>query len=217
MKGWFITFEGIEGSGKTTQIDRLRDRLTAAGRHVVTLREPGGTPVGEAIRRVLLDPENAGLSEVCELLLYAAARAQLVDAKIRPAVERGYIVLCDRFADSTTAYQGAGRRLDPETINGLHRLATQSVWPDLTLLIDVPVAVGLARRKAVRDPDRIEREPAAFHEDVRRGFLELARGEPKRIRVIDGTRAIDEVSAEVNRWVDALLGAGDQSRGARRG
>ena len=215
MKGWFITFEGVEGCGKTTQVERLSERLAAAGHRVTTLREPGGTAVGEAVRRVLLDPDFAGMSEVCELLLYAAARAQLVDACIRPALARGDVVICDRFADSTTAYQGAGRGIDREMIGHLHRLATRTVWPDLTLLIDVPVAVGLARTQATRELDRIEREPTAFHEAVRQGFLAIAQAEPDRVRIIDGAGAPDDVAAEVDRQVDALLGstrrAGDRS------
>lgn len=214
MKGWFITIEGVEGCGKTTQVERLSARLAAEGRRVTRLREPGGTAVGEAIREVLLNPEFKGMSEVCELLLYAAARAQLADACIRPALERGDIVICDRFADSTTAYQGAGRGIDRDMIAHLHRLATRSVWPDLTLLIDVPVAVGMARMQATRELDRIEREPTAFHEAVRQGFLAIARAEPHRVRVIDGRASEDAVAAEVHRQVHALLDLPRPTEGA---
>jgi len=138
MKGAFITLEGVEGCGKTTQMTLLRDRLETEGRRVLLTREPGGTPIAEAIRDILLDPANTALSPVAELLLYEAARAQHVAERIRPALDEGAIVICDRFADSTTAYQGAGRVLPGDAVRNLHRLATGAVWPDLTIVLDLP-------------------------------------------------------------------------------
>jgi len=205
MKGMLITFEGVEGCGKTTQIDRLRQHLESSGREVVITREPGGTPIAEAIRNLLLDPVHREMSPVTELLLYAAARAQHVDERIRPAIEAGKIVLSDRFADSTTAYQGAGRGLDPKMIAALHRIATRGVWPPLTIVIDVPSEEGLRRAMRVRASDRIEQETLAFHERVREAFLRLAEREPGRVRVVNGLRPVDKVAADIRALVDALL------------
>lgn len=207
MKGLFITFEGGEGCGKTTQIARLREHLVARGLRVEVTREPGGTPVAESIRGLLLDPANTGLSAIAELLLYEAARAQHVAEKIKPALDAGAIVLCDRFADSTTAYQGAGRALPRELVLKLHDVAVDGTWPDLTILLDVPVEEGFRRRDNERARDRMEHEPLVFHEKVREGFLRLAQEEPRRIRLIDGSRSADEVTRDIVAEVDALLGA----------
>ena len=196
-KGFFITFEGVEGCGKTTQIRRLHQHLVQLGRDVVVTREPGGTPVAEAIRSILLDCAHAGMRPMTELLLYAAARAQHVAEVIAPALEAGKTVLCDRFADSTTAYQGAGRGVEPETVALVHRLATSGVWPDITIVLDVPPEIGLARANSSCGPDRIEQESIEFHRRVREGFLELARQDPARVIVIDGTGAEDEVAGKV--------------------
>lgn len=203
--GVFITFEGVEGSGKSTQIERLRQYLGSMGYAVVVTREPGGTPIAEAIREVLLDPANSGMCPAAELLLYEAARAQHVDELIRPALEASKVVLCDRFADSTTAYQGAGRGLTPEILSRLHEIATGGMRPDLTVVIDVPAEVGLARARHAGAVDRIEAESIAFHERVREGFLGLAKAEPERVKVVDGNRTIEEVRAEIVGLVDALL------------
>lgn len=205
MKGYFITFEGVEGCGKSTQIALLHDYLVQAGRTVLVTREPGGTPIAEAIRDVLLDPSHSAMGATAELLLYEAARAQHVHEKIAPALEAGQVVLCDRFADSTTAYQGAGRGLAPEVLNELHRLATHGLWPDLTLLIDLPVATGMERARSRGRKDRIEQESIDFHERVRAGFLRLAAAEPDRIQVIAGNASIDEVQQEIRRAVDVVL------------
>ena len=148
MKGAFITLEGVEGCGKTTQMSMLRDRLEADGHRVLLTREPGGTPIAEAVRDILLDPANTALSPVAELLLYEAARAQHVAERIKPALDNGIIVICDRFADSTTAYQGAGRVLPLDTVLALHRVATGTVWPDLTIVLDIPAEAGLKRAAA---------------------------------------------------------------------
>jgi dTMP kinase len=203
-KGVFITFEGCEGCGKSTQVRKLENHLKAQGCEVVSTREPGGTSVAESIRSILLDPGNETLSPVTELLLYEAARAQHVRERILPALEAGKIVLSDRFFDSTTAYQGAGRRLGAEDVVRLHAIATGGLTPDLTIVIDVPAALGLARATQ-GGSDRIEREKIDFHERVRAEFLRLARAEPERIRVVDGTRSIDDVAAAIREIVDRVL------------
>jgi len=207
MKGVFITFEGVEGCGKTTQIERLHDYLRCQGYAVEVTREPGGTPIAETIRKVLLDTDNDTLAPVTELLLYEAARAQHVAERIRPALAAGAVVLCDRFADSTTAYQGAGRSLSFEEVNRLHQLATQGVWPDLTFLIDLPVNIGFQRVSLRGAVDRIEREAQAFHERVRQGFLELAHREPERITIVDGMHSVETVAGAIRARVDAFLAA----------
>lgn len=193
----FITFEGIEGCGKSTQVALLKARLESLGRRVVVTREPGGTRVSEAIRRILLDRSNAVLTPVTELLLYAAARAQHVDELIRPALASGAVVLSDRFADSTTAYQGAGRNLDRSVIEQLHRTATREVWPDLTLLLDLPVDLGLRRARQLGELDRIEAEPLSFHEAVREEFLRIAEQDPGRVKRIDATQNPEAVAEAV--------------------
>jgi dTMP kinase len=205
MKGLFITFEGIEGCGKSTQIALLREYLETRGYGVTVTREPGGTPIAEAIRAILLDPSHGAMGAVAEVLLYEAARAQLTHEVIGPALSAGRIVLCDRFADSTTAYQGAGRGLEIEQLYPLHRLATQGVWPDCTILLDVPVEVGLARVQNRGLSDRIEQEARAFHQRVRDGFLRLAKEEPDRITIIEGERPAGEVAAAIRNRMDSIL------------
>ncbi len=205
MKGAFITLEGVEGCGKTTQMSLLRDRLEEAGRHVVLTREPGGTPVAEAIRAILLDPANTALSPVAELLLYEAARAQHVAERIKPALDEGAIVVCDRFADSTTAYQGAGRVLPLETVLHLHRVATGTVWPDLTIVLDMPAEAGLERAAAARSRDRIELEPLEFHQRVRAEFLRIAEAEPERIKVVDASQPPEAVAEAIYGFVRQVL------------
>lgn len=206
-RGLFITFEGVEGSGKSTQLARLRTHLESRGLEVIATREPGGTPIAEDIRAILLDPAHAGMATMTELLLYAAARAQHLHELVRPALDAGKMVLCDRFADSTRAYQGGGRGVDADVLAALHRLATGGLQPDCTLLIDVPAEEGLARARTRGRTDRLEREAVAFHQRVRAAYLELAQADPARIRVIDGTQDIDTVSDAVHAAVDALLAA----------
>ena len=206
MKGLFITLEGIEGCGKSTQLRMLSEHLAARGFDVVTTREPGGTPTAEAVRAILLDPAHTALSSMAEALLYAAARAQHVDELIRPALEAGKIVLSDRFADSTTAYQGAGRDIPAETIRALHDLATRGTWPDLTIVLDLPAVEGLKRAASGGAPDRIEQEPLAFHERVREEFLRIARAEPDRVRVVDGSRSVEAVNQEIRDIVGKRVG-----------
>jgi dTMP kinase len=196
-----VTFEGIEGCGKTTQLERLAAALGDRGHGLTRTREPGGTPTGERIRRILTDPETTALTATAELLLYLADRAQHVAEIIRPALAAGRIVLCDRFSDSTLAYQGYGRGGDLSLIRRLDAAARSGVTPDLTFLFDCPVAVGLGRARgrppASASEDRFEREPDSFHERVRQGFLEIARSEPARIVALDGTRPPEETAAEV--------------------
>jgi len=206
MNGHFITFEGVEGCGKTTQIDLLKTHLESKGYNVLVTREPGGVPIAEAIRAVLLDTHHDTMSPIAELLLYEAARAQIVEEVIRPALESGRIVLCDRFADSTTAYQGAGRGLPMEEIERLHHLATRGVWPDLTFVLDLPVEQGLERARVRGRADRMEQQSLEFHRRVRLGFLEIAALEPRRITVIAGNQPIEAIAAEIRGRVDAALG-----------
>jgi dTMP kinase len=201
----FITFEGVEGCGKSTQLTRLREHLASLGHDVLVTREPGGTPIAEAIRGLLLDPANKAMTPTTELLLYEAARAQHVDERIRPALEAGMIVLCDRFADSTTAYQGAGRALPAELVANMHEAATRHTWPDLTIVLDVPADIGLERAGRAGGHDRIEQEPLAFHERVRAEFLRIAEAEPQRLRVVDGHRCVDEVARDIAALVEAAL------------
>lgn len=205
MKGLFITFEGVEGCGKSTQMKLLHEHLTYRGRTVVVTREPGGTPIAESIRALLLDPENAALGPTAELLLYEAARAQHVHEKIRPAIRERKIVLCDRFADSTTAYQGAGRGLKPEILDELHRIATDGIWPDHTFLIDLDPEQGLERVRARGRSDRIEGEALEFHHRVRQGYLELARREPRRVTILDGGSDVDAIQTQIRACVDRLI------------
>ena len=182
MKGLFITFEGAEGSGKSTQIKLLEDYLKKKGKRVLVLREPGSTKFSEDLRHVLLDKKNGFLSEKTELLLYLAARAQLVKEKIIPALREKKIVLCDRFQDSTLVYQGYGLGLDRKVIELLGRFVSEGARPDLTFLLDIPAQEGL--RRAGGASDRIQERPLAYHRRVRNGYLKLASENPKRIKVI---------------------------------
>lgn len=195
-RGVFITFEGGEGCGKSTQIGLLEATLTGVGFSVVTLREPGGTDLGEEVRAILLDHSHNSMSASAELLLYEASRAQLVAERIRPALAIGQIVICDRFIDSTLAYQGYGRGLLLEEIEQVNRIATRGLTPDLTVVLDIAPEIGLAR--ATRGgTDRLESEDVAFHERVRHGFLELAKANPARYVVIDASDTVEEVQARV--------------------
>ena len=213
MRGWFITLEGIEGCGKSSQAERLAERLVAAGRRVHAAREPGGTPAAEAIRRVMLDPAHAGLSAETELLLMTAARADHCRRVLEPALESGAHVVCDRFSDSTRAYQGAGRGLDAALLETVDAFATGGLVPDLTLLLDVPAELGLERARSRNDEDgasaaaesRIDDEDLSFHRRVRSGFLRLAGQEPQRIWVIDASGSPDEVAERIGRAIERGL------------
>jgi thymidylate kinase (EC 2.7.4.9) len=205
-KGIFITFEGNDGSGKTTQIMLLADYLKKKGLEVVTLREPGGTAIGEKIRDILLDKGNRDMCPVTEMLLYAASRAQLVSSVIKPELERGRAVICDRFVDSSLAYQGFGRGLGTGNVWTVNRLAVDGCLPDMTFFMDIDADAAMARRCAKGgEADRIESEEMNFHRRVYAGYRELARQYPGRIRCIDVSRSPGEVFEEIRKYVDEFL------------
>lgn len=201
----FITLEGPEGSGKSTQIKRLAKRLEAMGYPVITTREPGGTPIGDQIRQVLVRMENKELHPRTEILLFLAARAQLVEQLIKPALQDGKIILCDRYGDSTLAYQGYGHGLDLEKLRQMLDFATDHLKPDLTILLDLDVKLGLMRKKAEDEWNRLDAYEVLFHERVREGYLNLAREEPNRWRIVDASQGIDAVQEDLLRIIlDAL-------------
>jgi len=213
MAGRFITFEGVEGSGKSTQIRLAGEFLQALGLTVVVTQEPGGTPLGERIREILLNRGGFDISGEAEVFLFAAARAQHADAVIRPALESGKIVLCDRFSDATIAYQAYGRGLPLESVREICRLASRGLSPDLTLLFDLPVEEGLARalqriagRGGGAREDRFEREHLDFHRRIREGYLAVARQEPGRVRILDASKDIESTRQEVRSILSAFLG-----------
>ena len=211
MPGAFITFEGIEGSGKSTQISRLLQYLTNSGRPATLTREPGGTPIGDQVRRILLDPANKLLDPTAELLLYAASRAQHLREVIRPALDAGRVVLCDRFSDATLAYQGYGRGLSLATIRELDRIVTAGLRPQLTVLLDIDAATGVGRargrntREGLHGEARFENEELLFHNRVRDGYLDLAKQDSGRIRIVDAARTPEEIQDDVRRLVDEVL------------
>lgn len=202
----FVTFEGPDGSGKTTQVARLAERLRAAGHDVIATREPGGTRIGDQVRAILHAPGNRSMRPVTELLLYCASRAQLVSEVIRPHLERGGIVLSDRYADSSLAYQGYGRGIDPASLRAILAFATDGLRPDLTLLLDLDAEEGLRRRRGSGGEwNRLDQETVAFHTRVREGYLALARAEPDRWAVIDAARGADEVQVDIQAEVEKRL------------
>ena len=208
MTGRFITFEGGEGVGKTTQIRLVAEWLRARGLEVVLTREPGGTPRAERLRQILLERGDEPMPQSCELLLMFAARATHLANLIEPAVARGAWVLCDRFTDATYAYQGAGRGIDPSRIDALVEIVHRDRQPDLTVLLDAPVAVGMARahaRNGDDGPDRFETERSEFFERVRQCYLARAAREPQRFRLVDASAGPHEVEAEVRRALAPLL------------
>ena len=201
-RGLLITFEGLDGSGKTTQMHRLAERLRASGKTVLETVEPGGTAIGNLIRRILLDAKNQELSPTAELLLYFASRAQNVDEQIRPALERGEIVLADRFTDSTLAYQGCARGLGAEVVIALDRIACRGLRPDLTILVDIDVDTSLARAhkrnaRGAGNETRMDEQSLDFHRKVFEAYHSLAASEPQRIRVVNGKGAIEDTQREV--------------------
>lgn len=205
----FITLEGPDGSGKTTQARLLAEWLRDQGYQVVLTREPGGTDIGDQIRGVLHDLRNTAMDPRTEILLYSASRAQHVAQLIRPALAAGKIVISDRYADSTLAYQGYGRGLDLETLQVITAFATVGLAPDLTLHLDIPPQAGLERRQVGGNEwNRLDAEGLEFHQRVRAGFLELARREPERWVTIDATRPVEEVQAEIRALVKARLDSG---------
>jgi dTMP kinase len=207
-RGLFITFEGPDGSGKSTQARLLAQRLRGEGRAVVESVEPGGTPIGQQIRRILLDPANKELAPTAELLLMFAARAQNVEQWILPALQQGHIVISDRFTDSSIAYQGAGRGLGRDRVLELDRIACRGVVPDLTICIDLDTETGLARALARGGMEtRLEEQAIEFHHKVREAYHELARSEPQRFRLIDGRGTPDAIAAKVWEQVTPLFRA----------
>lgn len=209
-KGWFITLEGGEGSGKTTQLVKLTEALREMSLEVISTREPGGTEIGRKIRQLLLDGKRREIAPVTELLLYAADRAQHVREIILPALETGKVVLCDRFQDSTTVYQGHGRGLNLEWVKALAQIATGGLVPDLTLLLDIPPQVGLQRSQnrlaqVGSGEDRFEKESLEFHQQVRASFLELAKKESKRFQIFDAMKDPDELHREILNFVKTKI------------
>ena len=205
-RGVFISLEGIEGCGKSTQAKILSDYMSELGYCVVQTREPGGTPVAEKIREVLLDPKNQDLTSRTELLLYLASRSQHVEQLIMPALKEGKIVICERFSDSTRAYQGYARGLDMDMIETLIRIATGNLEPDLTIILDMEVKEGLLRAERFKNyKDRLESENLDFHNKVRRGYLEIAKNNPNRIKVISAKGSIDDIHLRIRQYIDELL------------
>jgi dTMP kinase len=196
VNGYFITFEGSEGCGKTTQIEALAKALEAQGKTVLITREPGGTLIGEKIRNLLQDPSHKNdISDMTELLLFSASRAELITSRIQPALSRGEIVICDRFYDSTFVYQGLGRAIDMNIVEQLNQITVGTLKPNLTILLDLDAKIGIERAKSRQsgELDRIENESLAFFEAVRNGYLELAKKEPERFKTIDGLLSVDAI------------------------
>ena len=205
----FITFEGPDGSGKSTQIGLLTTYLQAQGRRVYRTREPGGTSIGDQIRDVLHSVNNTEMRPVTEILLYSASRAQLVAQVIKPMLAEGYTVLCDRYADSTYAYQGYGRQLDMAMLQRITQFATQNLKPDLTIYLDLPVEDGLMRKRKANDAgegelNRMDRQAAAFYERVRQGYLQMAQAEADRWRVIDARQSVEQIHRQICAAVERM-------------
>lgn len=207
----FITFEGVEGSGKTTQIQHLKRYLTQKGIPCRVTREPGGCPIGEKVRKILLNPDHREMSPLSELLLYEASRAQHVKEVIEPLLKKGEVVLCDRFSDASIAYQGYGRKVDLKLVERLNRLSSQGIKPDITFLLDCPSDVGLKRAiqrnqtlKKEKE-ERFEKEKIQFHHRVRKGYLSIAKKEPHRVKVIDTREGEEKVFEKILKIVDELI------------
>lgn len=203
--GAFITFEGIEGAGKSSNINFAGALLKKAGKPLMLTREPGGTPLGEALRELLLGHQHDGMSFKAELLMMFAARAQHLDSKIIPAIERGEWVVCDRFTDATYAYQGGGRLLDTSTISALEALVQGQRRPDLTILLDLPVALGLERAGQRSTPDRFEQQQHDFFERVRAAYLQIARRDPQRVKVVDASLPLEQVQQQIKSLLCSYL------------
>lgn len=202
MKGLFITFEGIEGCGKTTQAKRLYEWLKKNGYDCIFTKEPGATNIGKKIRNILLDNGNTTMSKICELFLYLADRTEHVEKMIKPALEEDKIVISDRFSDSTIAYQSGGRNIPKEVVRDMNNIASCGIIPDITIVIDLGTEMGLAR---VEKKDRIEIESGDFHKRVRAGYLSIARENPDRVKIVDGTKSIEEIEEKVRKVVKAFL------------
>lgn len=205
MKGAFISFEGIEGTGKSTQSRLLAEHLREKGYRVIQTMEPGGTKISMKIRELLLSLDSREMDHVTELLLYNAARVQHIKEVIEPAIERGDIVITDRFSDSTVAYQGFARGIDLQLIDSLDMIATHKLCPDITILLDIDVKTGLARNRALNKNDRLELEDLSFHEKVRKGFIQIAAMNPERVRLVDCSEGLDEVHGKVVEIITGFL------------
>ncbi|MDI3534048.1 MAG: dTMP kinase [Thermosediminibacterales bacterium] len=205
MKGFFITLEGPDGSGKTTQIKLITNFFQKRGMDFILTREPGGTPIGEEIRRLLLDKNNSDMEPEVEALLYAASRAQHVKQVIIPALKNGLVVICDRFLDSSIVYQGISRGLGIKTIEKINELAVFGLKPDLTFVLDISPEIGIMRKKMNKSIDRIETEDLEFHRMVQNGYLMLAEREPDRIKVINAENSIEEVYKEIEAHLITLV------------
>lgn len=206
-KGIFITFEGIEGSGKTTQGKLLAEKLKKEGLKVLYTYEPGDTEAGKHIRKILLNSEIK-INPLCELLLYFADRVQHIEEKIKPCIESGFIVICDRFTDSTLVYQGYARGISIDLIKKLNKIVLDEFMPDLTVLLDCPANIGLKRNQKINKKDRFEMENLSFHEKVRQGYLKLAESYKKRFFVLDATESIDKIAEDIYRKVKSILSHG---------
>lgn len=204
-KGIFISCEGIEGSGKSTQARLLYEYLKGKGFEVILTEEPGGTQIGLKIREILLSLEYREISSMTELLLYNASRSQHIQEVILPAIHRGAIVITDRFSDSTVAYQGYGRGIDLNLIDSLDRISTKNLRPDITILLDVDVEIGLKRNTGIQKTDRLELEDIEFHKKVRKGYLEIAAEEPERIRLIDASAGLEEIYSKIISLVTEMI------------
>ena len=204
MKGYLITFEGLDGCGKSTQASLLSSHLQEKGIPVLVTREPGGPPISERIREIILDRSHPEMTKPTELFLYLASRSQHVAQVVKPALKKGFLVISERFADSSVAYQGYGRGIGPEVVKNLNRLATQGISPHLTFVLDISPQMVLERVEGCRSPDRLESQDLDFFIKVREGYLSLAR-EENRIRLIDGKRKIEEVEKEIKDTVNIFL------------
>lgn len=205
MKGLFISIEGTDGAGKSTQIELLKKYIIEKGRDVIVTREPGGTPISEKIREIILDNNNSEMSHITEALLYAASRAQHVNEKIKPALMQGKIIICDRFVDSSIAYQCAARGISREIIEDINKYAIDGVMPDITLYFDITPQEGIKRKKNMHTLDRIEQEKQDFHNKVYEGYQMLLKLYPERIKRIDASKDIYDVHNQVLKYIDCML------------
>ncbi|OUQ58547.1 dTMP kinase [Tyzzerella sp. An114] len=205
MKGLFITIEGTDGAGKSTQIELLTEYLSKKGRDVLVTREPGGTPIGEKIREIILDTENSEMSDITEAMLYAASRAQHVNEKIKPALLEGKIVICDRFVDSSIAYQSSARGISRELIEDINKYAVCGITPDITLYFDITPEEGIKRKKNMHKLDRIEKEKEDFHKRVYDGYQNLLKLYPERIKRVDASQSISDVHKQVIEYINKIL------------
>jgi dTMP kinase len=206
MKGKFISFEGIEGTGKSTQAKLLQQGLLGLGYEVILTEEPGGTLISLRVREILLSVDHTNMKPITELLLYNAARAQHIEEVILPALNRGAVVITDRFTDSTFAYQGYGRGIDLKLLESIDKIATNGLRPDMTMLLDLDVETGLKRNRRINKTDRLELEDVEFHKRVRKGYHELAAKEPERIKVLDASGEIEELKIVIARIIPDFIG-----------